>query len=141
MPPWRASTAALGNPGSSDAVALVGSPTADADADGFAAFVEHAFGTSDTDPLSRPAPVEFAQHPADGVWHVRFTAAAAADDVLITPEISTDLATWTSMTLPNPPLPAFRPDGAPGPITTWTSGPELLPPGQRFLLRLRVSVR
>jgi hypothetical protein len=51
---WRASTVPGGNPGTSDALALAGSASADADSDGLRALLEYALGTSDTEPGSAP---------------------------------------------------------------------------------------
>ncbi|HWB05851.1 MAG TPA: lamin tail domain-containing protein, partial [Verrucomicrobiales bacterium] len=54
---WRPSVLVGGNPGGTDAVAFTGTAAADADKDGYNALTEYAFGTSDTDATSKPAPV------------------------------------------------------------------------------------
>jgi Lamin Tail Domain len=138
---WRASTSVEGNPGGTDAIVFTGSAAADLDGDGFSALIEHAFRTSDLDASSRPAPPVFVQHPGAGTWHVEFTTAAAADDVAITPEVSSNLSDWTTPEMAHPALPAFERGGAPGASTTWTSGPAVHLPGHQWFLRVRVSLR
>ena len=138
---WRPSTALGGNPGGTDATPFTGSATADLDADGFTALLEHAFGTSDTDAARWPAPISFLQDPGTGTWHASFTTAAAADDVEILPESSTALGAWISLDQAQPPLPPFQRGDAPGPVTTWTSGPEPYLPGLQTFLRIRVILR
>ena len=138
---WRRSTEAGGNPGTSDAIAFSGSPTADADGDGFIALMEYAFGTSDTDASSFPPPLAILQDPGTGLWQAAFSTVAGADDVEITPEASINLSTWTAPEISTPPLPPFLPGDVPGTRTTWTSGPATLAPGAQQFIRLRVTLR
>ena len=92
---WRASMNAGGSPGTADAQNFTGgNPNADADGDGLTAFAEHALGTSDTDARSGRGAVTAAT--GAGTIDAVFTHLIAADDALLTPELSTDLATWQS---------------------------------------------
>ena len=52
---WRSSVDADGSPGGGDAIPFTGDPEADLDRDGLTALLEHALGTSDTDPDSGSA--------------------------------------------------------------------------------------
>ena len=90
---WRPSTTADGSPGAGDGgTAFSGSPNADDDTDGSSAFLEYAAGTSDANAAQFPI-VSFEQGTASGF---SYTRAAAADDSVFIPEISTDLASWLS---------------------------------------------
>ncbi len=62
--------------------------------DGLTAFAEHALGTSDTDARAGRGAVTAAGGP--GTIDAVFTHRLAADDALLTPELSTDLAAWQS---------------------------------------------
>ncbi len=93
---WRASLAPGGSPATTDATTFSGDPTADGDADGQAALLEHALGTSDNDPAERG---QFVLWPgAGGTVSLRFTYNLAADDVVLTAEISDDLLHWETAT-------------------------------------------
>ena len=97
---WRASTQNNGNPGTSDAIAFAGSPLADNDGDGFARLVEYAFGTSDSDPASQPAPAQFVFDVGGNVT-VTFPILPNADDAICTTETTTTLGTgWVPLTGP-----------------------------------------
>jgi hypothetical protein len=90
---WRPSVQAGGNPGSTDAVPFSGTPTADADNDGYNALTEYAFGTSDSSAISRPAPPVW---PVNGVvFDLTIIRNAGADDAVIEPQFSSDLTTWS----------------------------------------------
>jgi len=92
---WRASMNAGGSPGTADAQNFTGAnPNADADGDGLTAFAEHALGTSDTDARSGRGAVTAVA--GAGTIDAVFTHLIAADDALLTPELSTDLVTWQS---------------------------------------------
>ena len=90
---WRTSTALGGNPGASDSITFTGSALADADADGTPALIEHLFATSDTVPGTAPLTVT---RTTDGRALLTFPRRLAADDLTVTVQVSTDLATWTS---------------------------------------------
>jgi len=90
---WRASTASGGNPGTSDAVTLSGSPTADNDLDGQDALQEHGLGSSDTVP---GVPALTATREPDGRITLNYTRHAGADDVIVEAQLSTNLITWSA---------------------------------------------
>jgi len=96
---WRESTALHGSPGSTDAVAFTGDPAADADQDGATALVEYAFGTSDTDPSSRPGHPVLTLAP-DGSATATWPLLPNADDVVPTIQASSSLSpdTWKTHT-------------------------------------------
>ncbi|MDB6155212.1 MAG: exported protein of unknown function [Chthoniobacteraceae bacterium] len=89
---WRASTAAGGNPGGSDATVFTGSATADADSDGLSDFLEYALGTSSTVPNAPDAATSLSPD-ASGVLFT-FTRRPSADDVRYAIETTTDFQTW-----------------------------------------------
>ena len=132
---WRASVTIGGSPGGSDAQNFAGAnPNADLDGDGLTAFAEHALGTSDADPRSGHSSVSAST--TAGVLNITFTRRLAADSALVTPEFSTDLATWQSAgftLLTETP----RADG-----TALVTGRFTLPPGAAHaFVRVRVSPR
>ena len=86
---WRASTAALGEPGTSGASPFAGDPTADGDGDGLSAFAEHAFGTSDSD--TGDGSILQTTIAPDGSISVTYPVNLAAEDAIISMEQSTDL--------------------------------------------------
>ena len=92
---WRSSTSVGGNPNGSDAITFTGSATADLDADGLNAFLEHALGTSDTIPNASGL-TSVAQN--DGSWVVSFSSQLNADDVVLSLETSDALANFTPAT-------------------------------------------
>lgn len=92
---WRTSTAPGGNPGGSDAVIVPGDPLADADGDGFAAWVEAALGTSDTAASSRPEGVILRRGGNPGEMVITSGVLPNADHVIATIESSSDLRTWS----------------------------------------------
>lgn len=87
---WRESVAAYGTPGTTDAIPFTGDPEADADRDGFPAFVEYAFGTSDTDPASIPGPPVLVVLP-DGRSLITWPLRPNADDAIPTTQVSSSL--------------------------------------------------
>ncbi|HEX2746646.1 MAG TPA: chitobiase/beta-hexosaminidase C-terminal domain-containing protein, partial [Verrucomicrobiales bacterium] len=90
---WRASQTDDGTPGTGDTgAAFSGTATADIDGDGATAFMEYAMGTSDTSAASIPD-LSFAPGTTGSF---QFVKAAAADDAVVIPELSTDLTAWTS---------------------------------------------
>jgi hypothetical protein len=99
---WRASTANNGNPGGTDALAFTGSALADLDGDGYPAMVEYLFGTSDTNPASRPGPpaITFG---ADGSVRATYAIIPNADDVIAVIETTSNPATgWETASAPFP---------------------------------------
>jgi len=134
---WRASTAALGEPGTSGASLFVGDPAADGDGDGLSAFAEHAFGTSDSD--TGDGSILQTTITPDGSISVTYPVNLAAEDALISMDQSTNLATWT------PAGPAFQlenevhnGDGT-ATFTFYSIAPAA--PGSRLFVRLRVTAR
>lgn len=87
---WRESMADFGTPGGTDAFAFTGTAETDADQDGFNAFLEYAFGTSDTDSSSLPGAPTLSVGP-DGVASVVWPLRANADDAAPTTEVSGSL--------------------------------------------------
>ena len=89
---WRASAAAGGSPGMSDAVTFSGDPAADDDMDGLIALLEYATGSSDQEPTLEPRLSTYSID--DGVLSVVIRRNLAADDISWNLEQSTDLSTW-----------------------------------------------
>lgn len=83
---WRASAEVGGSPGGSDTVSFAGNPTDDDDGDGWSNLVEYALG---------PQPVITASSTGESVA-LAFSRSPAADDAIITLEISEDLQDWHS---------------------------------------------
>ena len=98
----RSSVAPGGTPGASDAAPpFGGDATADDDDDGLAALLERAFGGDDGDPSAAPYPeVSLVASDVGGVIGdyllIRVQRDLAVDDVVISAELSTDLARWES---------------------------------------------
>lgn len=99
---WRSSSTPGGNPGSSDAAPpFDGVAGADDDNDGLDALLEHAFGGDDGDPSTTPNP-KVSVEPLevggaiDDYYFIRVQRDLAAEDMIITAEISSDLINWQS---------------------------------------------
>lgn len=99
---WRSSTGPGGNPGSSDAAPrFSGVAGADDDHDGLLALLEHAFGGDDGDPAAAAYP-KVSVEPleidslTDDYLLIRIQRDLAAEDVVISAEISSDLINWES---------------------------------------------
>jgi hypothetical protein len=91
---WRASSTTGGRPGLADSTVFSGDPAADIDKDGFNALCEYAFGTSDSDPNSRP---EFeVTRLAGGQLSLSINHPEAADDVIVDGLESANLANWVT---------------------------------------------
>ena len=129
---WRASTSTGGNPGTSDAVPLIGSPIADNDADGLLALIEYALGTSDTAPSPAP-PITFAAN-IYTVDHAR-----TADDAILAAEVSANLLTWRTDTAALTQL-STQPLSATQSRTTWQLGVDFIRQPKTFF-RLRATLR
>ena len=125
---WRNSTAAGGNPGSSDSTTFSDSPLADADGDSSPAVLEYFLGTSDTATNTLPT---IGSRLPDGRMTLTFPRRLGADDVTYRVEASTNLTTW------NVPVTRLQhtqqPNGAA--LETWAAN---LPTGPVYM-RLRVS--
>ncbi len=101
---WRTSTDLGGNPGTTDATPpFSGDPNLDSDFDGLSALLEHAFGTSDSNPDPNAGPAVGIDIFDDGTGLLRefltisFQRNLAADDVIIEVQLGTDLATWSAL--------------------------------------------
>ena len=129
---WRASVTTGGTPGSSEATTFTGSPNADTDLDGLTALLEYALGTSDT--IANTAPLTAAL--VGSSIAVSLITNSAAEDVLLTPEISTTLTAWQPAVVP-PPVAAGT--GTAGKVaSTWQISP---PPGaSRIFVRFSASL-
>jgi len=92
---WRLSARPGGTPGAGDSVTFTGNPTADNDFDGLGAFAEHALSTNPLSPASGPGVAE-PETGANGTLFVSFPRNLAADDVVITLQVSFDLVTWST---------------------------------------------
>ncbi|MFT5410081.1 MAG: hypothetical protein ACI9NC_002808 [Verrucomicrobiales bacterium] len=99
---WRSSTAPGGNPGSSDAaLPFSGVAGADDDNDGLVALLEHALGGDDGDPASAAYPKVSVEplevgNAIDDYLLIRIQRDLAAEDLIISAEISSDLINWES---------------------------------------------
>ena len=136
---WRPSLGLDGSPGSGEnGTTFSGSPTADTDGDGISAFGEYALGGSDTE--TDPSGGTSVTRQADGTILFTFIRAGAADDAIVTPEISPDLAAWhpdAGWLVPH--SQSRLPDGR---ITTsFTAGPLLTAGNSRAFFRVRVMQR
>ena len=101
---WRSSVAAGGTPGGTDAApTFSGDPDLDGDSDGLSAFLEHASGTSDSDPNSLAGPSLGSGLFDDGTGTMReyltitYRRNLAADDVIFEAQVATQLAAWSAL--------------------------------------------
>ena len=87
---WRPSSAAGGNPGTSDSLAFTGDPGGDDDGDGLSNYLQHALGSH----AGTPTAILVGR---EGESYLRFRhhVVLSSDDVTLTPETSGDLLTWT----------------------------------------------
>ncbi|MEJ6578916.1 MAG: lamin tail domain-containing protein [Akkermansiaceae bacterium] len=136
---WRSSPHSGGNPGSSESMTFTGSPDEDLDGDGLSAFLEHALGTSDSDPKDAYANIFLLPIPGSNTMRYTLVKALAADDVVYTIQTSSDLETWHNESATSATLVESLP-GPSGRITeTWQI--DLPPAAERYFVRLLVSVR
>ena len=142
---WRSSTTPGGNPGSSDAAPpFAGDPGEDADQDGLNALLEHALGGRDDDPAAAAYP-QVSLVPTDDpndtgdVLLITIQRNLAADDVIVTPELSRDLINWRSgpdeVTL----VGELVTPGGPATLTYRSVRP--IPTGEQHYIRIRVEQR
>ena len=130
---WRASITDGGNPGGGDTVNFIGGAIADdPDADGLGALLEYALGTNAATPT--PTPWTFTRD-TSGRYLFAFPRALNSDDVAITIEASSDLATWTPATATR--LTAVQ--SGSNAMETW----QVIPPAgpQTFYVRLKAMLR
>ena len=88
---WRSSALPGGAPGESDALAFDGEAGADNDGDGMSDFLEYALGSSDLIAGGSQVAVINEQ---PGQLLIRFPRRLAADDAIVSVEVSSDLVTW-----------------------------------------------
>lgn len=119
---WRASTSSGGTPGTTDATAITGNPTADDNGDGISNLVAHALGTLPPTVLLLDGPL---------TWDIPFNP--AAEDVKLIPEWSTDLVTW------QPAATLMATDTITGSLRRLVSAGPLTQ--SRIMLRVRVTGR
>lgn len=120
---WRPSVAAGGTPGTAEpGSTFSGSPGADADSDGISAFAEYALGGSDN--VFDPTAGITAERQPEGSVVFSYVRAAAADDAVVSPQISQDLNSWQGGSAWLVPHSQERlPDGRI--LTRFTAGPEI----------------
>lgn len=94
---WRASSAANGNPGASDALYFTGNLTADVDFDGLNALLEYALATSDTNTAQGLSAYSLTlDSTVPGTYRFTYQRPLAVDDVTYTLQSSVDLTpAWT----------------------------------------------
>jgi hypothetical protein len=131
---WRPSTNHGGSPGTSDAITFSGNPLADDNADGFPNLAAHALGLN----LPAQGPYLPSLSLTNNQLSWSFPSNPAAEDVTITPEVSSNLTTWS-------PASSFFPDASssePSDGRAWTTllSPSPPPPGTHYF-RLRISPR
>ncbi|MEJ6642441.1 MAG: CotH kinase family protein [Akkermansiaceae bacterium] len=90
---WRSSVGGFGSAGVGDGLAFTGDGTADLDGDGFNAFAEYAFGTSDSIP-NGAGDILVPSVSASGRFTVTFPKNLSADDAVVIIELSDDLTSW-----------------------------------------------
>ena len=134
---WRPSTGEAGNPGTSDdGPAFTGTADADTDGDGLSALIEYALGRSD---LAREPEPALSLEPG-AVVQVRCVKAAAADDAILTPEVSGDGLTWASgPAVLRPVAEEVQPGGRIR--ATWEVLPGASGSGNRLFVRMRARLR
>ncbi len=92
---WRASAAVGGSPGGDDTNPFTGDPEKDSDLDGSSDLLEHALGSSLNEASSRPTlSISLAEGGDGTAVHFTFDALSAADNAIVSPEISADLTGW-----------------------------------------------
>jgi hypothetical protein len=139
---WRDSAATGGTPGGTDAMGYsswkstygVVLDTDDTDKDGLNAVMEYALGTLPG--TANPGRVTTGMTP-DGFLTISLAHGATADDVRLTPEVSTDLNTWSSTGVTVIAI-VRNPDGTN--TTTWKA-PLQAPADSRAFLHIKAELR
>lgn len=97
---WRSSGFLGGSPVGTDQTILEGDPMADLDKDGIVSIVEHALGTSDTDGGEGGTAIDVGVQSftvndiINDFLVISFQRKITADDVIVVPEIGSNLASW-----------------------------------------------
>ena len=148
---WRASIAEGGNPGTSDADSYAawasrnsvsGGMSGDLDGNGLTSLAEYGLGllpgATGTDGFlsARFETVNVGGTP-DTYLVLRCRRLAAADDVLVTPEMSTNMVNWTPLTISVPPENS-NPDGTRDIVRR---SPQPVSAGARVYIRVNVTTR
>ena len=92
---WRANTTTDGTPGTTDSSTFAGTPGNDTDKDQFDDLIEYALASDLSNPSSQPS---FTVVPTGNSMLLTIDVLATADDVVITPQFSSDLNTWNDAT-------------------------------------------
>jgi len=148
---WRASIGQGGTPGGSDADSFAswaarnsvpGDPGDDPDGNGLTSLAEYGLavtpGAEATDGLiSAKFEDVSVSSTAETYLVLRCRRNAAADDVIVTPEMSTDLTAWAPLTDSVPPE-TFHPDGTQDIVRR---SPQPVSAGQRIYVRVSIAPR
>ncbi len=140
---WRLSTEPGGNPGTGDDTTFaewkaengIASDADDADGDGLAALAEYALNGDPTVPAADDWPTVTPPATEGAAWTLSAVLRAGADDLLILPQLSSDLGQWD--TAPGS-APVTEPLGNGRVRQTWSLSP---PGGAKAFWRLHVSLR
>jgi hypothetical protein len=130
---WRSSVLPGGSPGQSDAVIFSGQADADGDSDGLSAFLEHALGSDDG--VAGTSGVA-AQADESGGLLFSHPRNLAADDVIFSVELSTDLVSWVPVG-EDFIIESDTPSGDGTSVVVWRASPV----APREFVRLRVDSR
>lgn len=124
-----------GTPCLPDGSTFSGNPDADEDGDGVSAQAEYALGGSDS-VFDATAGLSIAAN-AGAAARFSYFRAAAADDMLVIPEVGTDLITWHSdAAWLSPDTQENLPDGRV--LSHFIPGPSLAAAGGRAFFRVRI---
>ena len=124
---WRSSSFAGGTPGESDSTTFAGDPNADDNGNGVSNLVEYAVGSE--------IHSSFTTLGEEAFLTLEFTRNLAADDVIVTVEFTSDLISWTPLTISNSTI--FNEDGT---VTISMRSDESLATVRQFF-RVRVASR
>ncbi|MEN8772208.1 MAG: hypothetical protein ABF382_01505, partial [Akkermansiaceae bacterium] len=124
---WRSSSFAGGTPGESDSTTFSGDPNADDNGNGVSNLVEYAVGSE--------IHSSFTTLGEEAFLTLEFTRNLAADDVIVTVEFTSDLISWTPLTISNSTI--FNEDGT---VTISMRSDESLATVRQFF-RVRVASR